>query len=38
MFDEIIYTVNIDIFTLYIFPAFSRSSNVCENMYIVKIT
>ena len=33
-----IYTVNVDIFALYIFSRYSRLSNVRENMYIVKIT
>ena len=39
MFDEIIYTVNIDIFALYIFPAFCAFIKCLrKNMYIVKIT
>ena len=30
--------MNIDIFTLYIFSRYSCLSNICENIYIVKIT
>ena len=30
--------MNVDIFALYIFSRYSRLSNICENIYIVKIT
>ena len=32
------YTVNVDIFTLYIFSSYSRISHIRENIYSVKIT
>ena len=35
---QILYTVNVDIFALYIFLRHSRFLNVHENMYNVKIT
>ena len=32
------YTVNLEMFTLYIFPPNSRFINIRENIYTVKIT